>query len=115
MELSTVKLVTVIADMDLKGELVNLLKEDGVSGYTVFETRGQGEKEIQEGFSEDATNILIEVLTEEAVAAALMRKLAERYFSHERLIVYEQDVKVLRPQKFEKIAYKTYTGNWDPT
>ncbi len=115
MELSIVKLVTIIAGRDLKEELVNLLKEDGISGYTVFATHGQGEKEIQKGLSEEQANILIEVLTEEAIASALMQKLAERYFPHERLIVYEQDVKVLRPQKFEKIAYKTYVGNWDPT
>ena len=115
MELSTVKLVTIIADGDLKEELVGLIKSEGVSGYTVFATRGQGEKEIQEGLSEELANVSIEALTEEAVASTLMQKIAERFFSHERMVVYEQDVKVLRPQKFEKIAYKTYQGNWDPT
>ena len=115
MELSTVKLVTIIADVDLKEELVGLIKKEGVSGYTVFTARGQGEKEIQEGLSEEPANISIEVLTEEVVASALMQKLAERFFPHEWMVIYEQDVKVLRPQKFEKIAYKTYQGNWDPT
>ncbi len=115
MELSTVKLVTIIAARDLKEELAALIKGEGVSGYTVFATRGQGEKEVLESADEEQANILIEVLTEEAVASTLMQKLAERYFPHERLVVYEQDVRVLRPQKFEKIAYKTYSGNWDPT
>ena len=114
MELSTVKLVTIIADRDLKEELVGLIKSEGVSGYTVFATRGQGEKEIQEGLSEEPANISIEVLTEEAVASALTQKLAERYFPRERMVVYEQDVNVLRPKKFEKIAYKVIES-YDPT
>ena len=115
MELSTIKLVTIIANRDLKEELVSLIKSEGASGYTVFVTQGQGEKETQENLNEELVNVYIEVLTEEAVASTLMQRLAKLYFPYERIIVYEQAVKVLRPQKFEKIAYKTIKGNWDPT
>ena len=115
MELSTVKLVTIIAAEHLKEELVTLIKSEGVSGYTLLAVRGQGEREVLESTNEEQANILIEVLTEDAVAAVLMQKLAESYLPHERLVVYEQDVKVLRQQKFDKIAYKTIIGNWDPT
>ena len=115
MELGTVKLITIIADRHLKDELVGLMKERGVSGYTIFEVKGLGLEQMKVGAEEELPTFQIQVLTEIAVAESLMCKISERYFVTDRIIIFEQDVKVLRLNKFEKIAYKTIEGNDDPT
>ena len=113
MELNTVQLITIIADKFLKEELVDLLKNEGVDVYTIFNAKE--EKKVCESVKNESDNVQIKVLAEESVALALMQKIAERFFPYEKPLVYVQDVKVLRLRHSEKIAYKTIEGNPDPT
>lgn len=94
------RLLTVVTEAVLERELVAELESLGVRGYTITDARGKGSRgQRQSDWAQDG-NIRIEIVCEPALADRVAARLRERYYDHYAMILFLQDVSVLRPDKF---------------
>ncbi len=94
------KLVTIICEALAREHLLALFAEVGVHGYTLFPVEGAGSQGRRPGDIAEFGNIQVEVVAAPALATVLMERLQAEFFPRFALIVYESDVRVLRPSKF---------------
>lgn len=94
------RLLTVVTEAVLERELVAELEALGVRGYTITDARGRGSRgQRQSDWAQDG-NIRIEIVCETALAERVAARLREHYYDHYAMILFLQDVSVLRPDKF---------------
>lgn len=105
MQLNPMKLITIIANRKLKDMLVNFLKDSGVSGYTLYNSYGKGVSQLKENSEDEIENIQIKVLTSPMLSNSIMKAIAQTYFDQHKIIIFEQDAQVIRPDKFDKVEY----------
>lgn len=94
-----VRLLTIVAERILKDRILHHLEKLGVSGFTVIESEGRGSR----GIAIDewhGDNVEIQVIATGERIDAIARKLRDRYFEHHSIILFAQDVDVLRPEKY---------------
>jgi len=103
MKLTQIKIVNLIARQSLKKELVTFLRKLGVSGYTYFSVSGKGVQGLRKSKIGEARNVQFKILLEPLLALTLMQEIAEKYFETEKVIIFDQDIRVIRPQKFTRI------------
>lgn len=99
MELTTVKLVTIIAEAILEERILHDLRQLGARGYTVGAVRGEGTRGVHASEWE-GKSLRIETLVAPDIAEAILRHLAATYFPHFAVIAYMADVQVVRGEKF---------------
>jgi nitrogen regulatory protein PII len=105
MNLTNIKLVTIIANKNLKKTLIKFFKEAGVSGYTYYEAYGKGSHQLEDETSQEIEQIQFKVLATDFISVSLMKAISEGLFSKEKIIVFQQDAHVIRGEKFEKAVY----------
>jgi nitrogen regulatory protein PII len=94
------RLLTVVTEAVLERELLGELDALGVRGYTITDARGKGSRGRRQSDWSQEGNIRIEMVCEPALAERVARHLRERYYDHYAMILFLQDVSVLRPDKF---------------
>ena len=94
------RLLTVVTEAVLERELVAELEALGVRGYTITEARGKGGRGRRQSNWAQEGNIRVEIVCEPALAERVAQRLRERYYDHYAMILFMQDVDVLRPEKF---------------
>ena len=94
------KLVTIITEAVLEGELCDFLADIGASGYTVTNARGSGSRGVRSAGWSPSSNVRIEVVCSEELAAKIADQVSERYYADYAMILFESDIHVLRPDKF---------------
>lgn len=94
------KLVTVVTEAVLEHELLEELAELGVSGYTITEARGSGSRGVRDAGWLSSGNIRVEVVCSDELAGRIAKRLRDRYYDHYAMILFESDIRVLRPGKF---------------
>jgi hypothetical protein len=94
------RLLTIVTEAVLERELLAEFDTLGVRGYTITEARGKGGRGRRQSDWAQEGNIRIEVVCDEAVAERVAARLRERYYDHYAMILFLQDVSVLRPDKF---------------
>jgi nitrogen regulatory protein PII len=100
MSRTTRRLVTIVTEAVLERELAKEFESVGIRGYTLTEARGRGRHGERSSDWEHSANIRIEVLCDEQAAGRLMERLRQRYFEHRAMVLFAQDVEVLRPELF---------------
>lgn len=99
MEMTTLKLVTIIAESVLEQRLVRDLLKLGATGYTITEARGEGSRGVRA--SEWAgPNLRFEVVVSPEVCTAILERLADRYFPSYAVIAWSAEVEVVRGDKY---------------
>lgn len=104
MELTTVKKVVIIAEAAIKADILNLINGMQVSGYTLYEVRGMGERGIRDYEAtplEYFKNIKFEILVDEDIARRIIATVTENYFEDYAVIAYLEDVQIVRQEKFK--------------
>ena len=94
------RLVTIVTEAILEVELCEVLEQLGATGYTVTNARGSGHRGIRDAGWSSNSNVRIEVVCKEEVAQRIARHLREHYYNDYAMILFESDVRVLRPEKF---------------
>lgn len=94
------KKITIVAERVLHEQVVELLKRHKVSGWTAQNVTGEGSRGLRASEWE-GSNVQIYTLAPEAVADAIMEDIAQHYFENWSVVVYSQDVEVLRPGKYQ--------------
>lgn len=96
---TSVRLLTIIAERLLKDRILHHLDLLGVSGYTVIDGAGRGSRGlIVDEWQGD--NVEIQVLATRETIDRIAQRMRERYFEHHSIVLYAQDVDVLRPGKY---------------
>jgi nitrogen regulatory protein P-II 2 len=99
MELTTVKLVTIIAEAVLRERLLADVQRLGSTGYTLTEVYGEGSRGI-DATDFEGRNIRVEVLVSALTAERILLHLATEYFRHYAVVAYAADVQVVRGAKY---------------
>lgn len=99
MEMTTLKLVTIIAEAVLEDRLLRELRSLGARGYTIGEVRGEGTRGIHASEWE-GPSLRIETLVSPEVAARILAHLADRYFTDYAVVAYAVDAQVVRGDKY---------------
>jgi hypothetical protein len=100
MDMHTRRLVTVVTEASLERALVADVERLGARGWTLTEARGRGHRGARTSGWEQDGNIRLEVICDPEVAQAIAAHLRVTYYDHYAMIVFMQDVEVLRPDKF---------------
>lgn len=95
------KKITIVAERVLHEQVVDLLKRHKVSGWTVQNVTGEGSRGLRASEWE-GSNVQVYTLVSQAVADAIMEDIAQNFFEHWSVVVYSQDVEVLRPGKYHE-------------
>lgn len=99
MDITTLKLVTIVAERILEDRLVREITHLGAKGYTITDARGRGSRGVRA--SEWAgPDIRIEMLVSPDVAERIMTHVADTYFEYYALIAFVQDAEVARGDKY---------------
>ena len=94
------KKVTIVGERVLYDDLIDLLKRHHVSGWTAKNVIGEGSRGVHESDWE-GSNTQIYTLVTEQIADAIMDEIAALYFENWSVVVYSQDVEVLRGNKYQ--------------
>ena len=91
--------VTVIAERVLRDDLLELLKRQGATGWTLTAVEGEGSRGIRASEWE-GRSVQIDTLVSPEAADAIMEEIGRAYFKDWSVIVYSADVEVLRGEKY---------------
>lgn len=94
------KKITIVAERVLHDQIIALLKRHHVSGWTAQNVTGEGSRGVRASEWE-GSNVQVYTLVSETVADAIMEDIAAHYFQNWSVVVYSQDVEVLRPGKYQ--------------
>lgn len=95
----SLKLVTIIAERILEEQIIEQVLKMGARGYTVTDARGKGSRGVRASEWE-GPDVKIETVVSDDVASKILEHIARRYFAHYAVIVYTQDVDVVRGDKY---------------
>lgn len=94
------KLLTVITESQLERDLIKEIDALGVAGYTISDARGRGDKGVRASHWGHSSNIRLEIVCDTPLAERVLARLREKYYAHYAIVMWVQDVEVLRPDKF---------------
>lgn len=95
----SLKLVTIITERILKDRLTDTIRSLGAKGFTLTDTSGEGSRGVRASEWE-GSNVKIETVVSASVADAILEHISEHYFKHHAVIVYTQDIQVVRGDKY---------------
>lgn len=100
------KKLVIITEKLIADKVARIIDECGATGYTVTPAGGKGGRGVRadrSGVTDTFVNVKFEIiLSDTKLADDIAKKVAETYFENYSGITYEEDVKILRPQKFKK-------------
>ncbi len=94
------RLLTIVTEAALERELVAEFDALGVRGYTITDARGKGGRGRRQSEWSQQGNVRIEIVCDPALAERVATRLRVGYYDHYAMILFMQDVDVLRPEKF---------------
>jgi len=100
MQQYTRRMVTLVTEALLERSLIAELEALGVRGFTITDARGKGSRGTRQSDWGQAGNIRVEVICDPALAERIADRVRERFYDHYAMILFMQDVDVLRPDKF---------------
>lgn len=95
----SLKKVTIIAESLLKEGILEILRAEGSTGFTITACEGEGSKGIHASDFE-GRNIQLDTIVPMDVGQRILTKVSEKYMKNYPLIAYMSDVEVVREEKF---------------
>lgn len=100
MKLYSLKLLSVTCEILAQKNVLDILTKHNVSGYTMYEVDGNGEKGIRGQGLKNEKNVRIEAIMSQNRLQDVVEEIARTLFSNFTIIVHVSDVQVLRTEKF---------------
>jgi nitrogen regulatory protein PII len=95
------KLLTIITMETLEERLVEIVRNNGASGYTIVKATGAGSSGEVSGELDVDTNIKFHVIVPQGRMSAMLDDVEALLRERHHLTVFVSDVAVLAPEKFE--------------
>lgn len=99
MTLTPHSLVTIIAERSVRDRLLDAIHALGATGHTLYDVRGEGSRGAHVALGDQPT-VKIETIVAPDVAERIVAHVAARYFTHHAVVVYVQEVGVVRGSKY---------------
>jgi nitrogen regulatory protein PII len=96
----TRRMVTIVTEAALERALVTELEALGVRGFTITDARGKGSRGTRKSDWVQEGNIRVEVICDPALADRIAEHVRDRFYANYAMILFMQDVSVLRSDKF---------------
>ena len=100
MKLYNVKLLTITCEILAQKNVIDILKNHEITGYTSYEVEGNGEKGLRGQGIQAEKNIKIEVIMREEKLSDVIEDRSRILFPDFTIILYVSDVGVVRTEKF---------------
>ncbi len=100
MKLYNVKLLTITCEILAQKNVIDILEKYKVSGYTIYESEGNGTKGIRGKGLKDEKNVKIETVLTEKTAEKIIEDILSTLISDFAIIFYMSDIQVARTEKF---------------
>jgi nitrogen regulatory protein PII len=100
MNANTRTLLTIITESSLEHRLVGDIQNLGARGYTISDCRGKGTQGTRDAEWDYDSNIRMEVICSRETADAIVVHLHKTYYKDFAMVIFSDDVAVLRPEKF---------------
>jgi nitrogen regulatory protein PII len=98
-DLTTVSLVTIVAETALKTRLAKDLKNLGASGYTITAANGEGSRNSRAG-DVDGGNVMIQCLVSRDLSVTIMNHLEADYFENYAVVAWVSPAEVIRKERY---------------
>lgn len=92
-------MVTIIGERILKDRLAREIRQLGAKGFTITDAHGEGSRGVRASEWE-GPDVKMEAVVSEEVSGRILDHIARQYFEHFAVIVYAQDVEVVRGDKY---------------
>ena len=100
MKLYDVKLLTITCEILAQKNVIEILKNHEITGYTSYEIDGNGEKGLRGQGIESEKKVKVEVIMREEKLSAVIEDISRTLFPDFTIILYVSDVGVVRTEKF---------------
>ena len=100
MKLYDVKLLTITCEILAQKNVIDILKNHEITGYTSYEVDGNGEKGLRGQGIQAEKNVKVEVIMREEKLSAVIEVISRTLFPDFTIILYVSDVGVVRTEKF---------------
>ncbi|CAA6808882.1 MAG: Unknown protein [uncultured Sulfurovum sp.] len=103
-EMCTGKSIQIIINSTFENKLIQILKKNGLTGYTQLSARGDGTSGVQDGHSEGESNVMFIVLASDSATRSLLEELNKYRKMGYHIFVYTHQAEVLNSDKIENIC-----------
>ena len=100
MKLYNVKLLTITCEILAQKNIIDILKNHDITGYTSYEVEGNGEKGLGGQGIQAEKNVKVEVIMREEKLSDVIEDISRILFPDFAIILYVSDVGVVRTEKF---------------
>lgn len=94
-------LVTVVIEGLLKEQLIQLLRRNGATGFTITRTEGEGSRGVRASDWE-GPNLRFECIVPQESGDRILQEVGEIFFENYSVIAWLTQVNVLRGEKFTR-------------
>jgi len=102
MKFTETSILTIYTEAALETRLTDDFESFNVPGYTITNARGKGSRGARTAAWQADSNIRIEIICEDSLANELAEYLRAHYYDNFAMVVSISEVKVMRPEKFER-------------
>ena len=100
MKLYNVKLLTITCEILAKENVIDILKNHEITGYTTYEVDGNGSRGIRGQGLKTEKNVKVEVIMREEKLDGVVEEISRTLFANFALVLYVSDIGVVRMEKF---------------
>ncbi len=100
MKLHTVKLLTITCEILAQKNIIEILKNHDITGYTTYEVEGNGARGLRGQGLQTEKNVKVEVILREEKLSGVIEDISRTLFADFALVLYVSDVGIVRPEKF---------------
>ena len=100
MKLYDVKLLTITCEILAQKNVIEILKNHEITGYTSYEVDGNGDKGLRGQGIQAEKNVKVEVIMREEKLSAVIEDISRTLFPDFTIILYVSDVGIVRTEKF---------------
>jgi nitrogen regulatory protein PII len=100
MKLYNIKLLTVTCEILAQKNVLEILKNHEITGYTSYEVDGNGTRGLRgQGFKNEK-NVKVEVIMREEKLSGVIEEISRTLFANFAVVLYVSDIGVVRTEKF---------------
>ena len=100
MKLHTVKLLTITCEILAQKNIIEILKNHDITGYTTYEVEGNGARGLRGQGLQTEKNVKVEVILREEKLSGVIEEISRSLFADFALVLYVSDVGIVRPEEF---------------
>jgi len=100
MKLYSVKLLTITCEILAQKNIIEILKNHEITGYTTYEVDGNGARGLRGKGFKNEKNVKVEVIMREEKLSDIVEEISRTLFANFAIVLYVSDIGIVRIEKF---------------